>query len=115
MGGVRNVLDGDVGEQGGITRSGESGDVAGAPTAPANVQIVDKARRHPKVYSLKRRKDMVRKQNQCTPRLIFVYVRQRSRGIRTRPPQPHRTCLAMNNENYYHGHSSMTLACSTFA
>ena len=29
MGGIRNVLDGDAGKQGGITKSGESGGVAG--------------------------------------------------------------------------------------
>ena len=91
MGGIKNVLDGGVGQQGVITKSGESGDVAEAPTALANVQIVDKARRHPKVHSLKRRKNLVRKWNQGTPRLNFSYVRQRSRGIRARPPQPQRT------------------------
>ena len=91
MGGIKNVLDGGVGQQGVITKSGESGDVAEAPTAPTNVQIVDKARRHPKVYSLKRRKNLVGKWNQGTPRLNFSYVRQRSCGIRARPPQPQRT------------------------
>ena len=58
MGGIRNVLAESVGQQGGITKSGESGGVAGAPTGPANVQIVDMARRHPKVHFLKRRKNM---------------------------------------------------------
>ena len=93
MGGIRNVLDGGGdGQQGGITKNGESSDVAGAPTAPANVQVMDKARRYPKVGSLKRRRNMVGKWNQGTPRLNFSYVvRQRSRGIRGRPPQPHRT------------------------
>ena len=55
MGGIRNVPDGGAGQQGGITKSDEGDGVAGAPTAPANVQIVDKAWRHPKVHSLKRR------------------------------------------------------------
>ena len=47
MGGIRNVFDGGDDQQGGTinTKSGESGGVAGAPTAPANVQVVDKARR----------------------------------------------------------------------
>ena len=91
MGGIRNVLDGGVGQQGFITKSGESGDVAEAPTAPANVQIVEKARRHPKVHTLTRRKNMAGRWNQGTPRLNFSYARQRSRGIRARPPQLQRT------------------------
>ena len=98
MGGIRNVLDGVVGQQGRITiitKSGESGGVAGAPTAPANVQIVDKARRGPKVLSSKRWKTMCGRWNQGTPRSKFSYVRQRSRGLRARPPQPHHTFLAM--------------------
>ena len=47
MGGIRNVLDGGGGHQDGNinTKSGESGGVAGALTPPANVQIVNKARR----------------------------------------------------------------------
>ena len=114
MGGIRNVLDGGVGQPCVITKSDESGDVAEAPTAPANVQIVDKERSQPKVHSLKRRKNLVGKWNQSTLRLNFSYVRQRSRRIRARPPQAQRTFLAMNDENYYAGHSSMALACSNF-
>ena len=47
MGGIRNGLEGGDGQQGGTinTKGGESGGVAGAPTAPADVQVVDKARR----------------------------------------------------------------------
>ena len=91
MGGIGNVLDGGVGQQGGITKIGESGGVAGAPTAPANVQIVYKARRGPKVRSLRHRNNMFRRWNQGTPRLNFSYIRQRSRGIRARPSQHHCT------------------------
>ena len=39
--------------------------------------------------------------------------RQRSREIRARPPQPHRTFS--RDENYYAGHSSIDLACYNFA
>ena len=85
MGSIRNVLDEGVGQQGGITKSGESGGVAGVPTAPANVQIVDKARRDSMVYCLKRRKTMFGKLNQGTP--------ERSCGTRARPPQPRRACF----------------------
>ena len=84
MGGIRNGLNGGVGQQGGtiITKSGESGGVVRAPTAPANVQIMNKARGGAKVCSLKRRKNMLGIWNQGTPRLYFSYVRQKSRGIR---------------------------------
>ena len=84
MGGIRNGLDGGVGQQGDtiITKSGESGGVVGAPTASANVQIVNKARRGPKVCSLKRRKNVFGIWNQGTPRLNFSYVHQKLRGIR---------------------------------
>ena len=46
MGGIRNDLDEGVGKQDGtiITKSGERGGVVGTPTAPANVQIMNKAR-----------------------------------------------------------------------
>ena len=38
--------------------------------------------------------------------------RQRSREIRARPPQPHRTFS--RDGNYYAGHSSIDLACYNF-
>ena len=49
MGGIRNGLDGGVGQQGDtiITKSGESGGVVGVPTAPANVQIVNQGTEGP--------------------------------------------------------------------
>ena len=84
MGEISNGLDGGVGQQGGtiITKSGESGGVVGAPTAPTNVQIANKARRVPKVRSLKRQKNMFARWNQGTPRLNFSNVHQKPRGIR---------------------------------
>ena len=90
MGGIRNGLDGGVGQQGGtiITKSGESGGVVGAPTAPANVQIVKKARRGPKARSSKRRKNIFGRWNQGTPRVKFSYVHQKSRGIRASSSAP---------------------------
>ena len=68
-----------------------------APTAPANVQIVDKARRGQKVNFLKRRKNMIGRWNNGTPRLNCTYVRERSHEIRARSPQSYLTFLAMND------------------
>ena len=91
MGVIRNGLDGGVSQQGGIiiTKSGESSGVVGAPTAPANVQIVDKAPRGPKVCSLKRRKNTyVWKMEPGYASIKFSDVHQRPRGIRASSSAP---------------------------
>ena len=77
---------------------------AGAPKTPAEVQIVDKARRGPKVRSLKCRTYMLfGRWNQATPLLNCSYVRQRSREIRG----------ASSSAPLYHVFSPYKLLCGT--